>query len=375
MYDLDNMMFQNKEMIEMTEDKSVETVEEPTKKKTKTKKVGKPGIGLDVGTGFLVGAGFDSGNKVKFAPLRDAFYTIDKATFNRSMFDKGTMKYVEIGNDVHVIGEDALTLAKIRNTSALRPLSQGVINPSERNAAPILKEMFRYCVKPFIQKDGEKMVFSIPAQKIGDETFNVDYHTMSIQSLGRAFGVDAVPLNEAYAVILSAMQKAEDVTGLGFSFGAGLVNVCFVYKSMLLFEFSIDKSGDFIDTESARACGVSTSVINHIKEKELVLTTDELSANPEIRALIFTYRHVIKNTLKEVVRAFTNTSDVNIIDPIPIIISGGTSIPEGFIELFEEEMEATDLPFNVTEVIPAENRLAAVAEGCLIWANHLEQTS
>jgi hypothetical protein len=142
---------------------------------------------------------------------------------------------------------------------------------------------------------------------------------------------------------------------------------------MLLFEFSIDKSGDFIDTESARACGVSTSVINHIKEKELVLTVDELAASPEIRALIFTYRHVIKNTLKEVVNAFTNTSDVNIIDPVPIIISGGTSIPEGFIELFKEEMEATDLPFSVTEIIPSENRLAAVAEGCLIWANHLER--
>lgn len=372
MYDLDNMLFQNKEMIEMTEEKNVNTVEEqPTK--TEKKKKSQPGIGLDVGTGFLVGAGYD-GSKVKFAPLRDAFYTIDKSTFNRSMFDKGTMKYVEIGNDIHVIGEDALTLAKIRNTSALRPLSEGVINPKERNAAPILKEMFRYCVKPFIKKENETMVFSIPGAKIGDNSFNVDYHTMSIQALGKAFGVNAVPINEAYAVILSAMNKAEDITGLGFSFGAGLVNVCFVYKSMLLFEFSIDKSGDFIDTESARACGVSTSVINHIKEKELVLSMDELSASPEIRALIFTYRHVIKNTLKEVVRAFTNTSDVNIIDPIPIIISGGTSIPDGFIDLFKQEMETTELPFNVTEVIPSENRLAAVAEGCLIWANHLERT-
>jgi hypothetical protein len=375
MYDLDTMMFQNKEMIEMTEEKNVQAEETTTaKKKTTSNKRSKPGIGLDVGTGFLVGAGYDSGSKVKFAPLRDAFYTIDKTTFNRSMFDKGSMKYVEIGDDVHVIGEDALTLAKIRNTSASRPLSLGVINPQERNAAPILKEMFRYCVKPFIKKEGETLVFSVPAQKIGDEGFNVDYHAMSIQSLAKSFGLKAVPLNEAYAVILSQMDKAEDVTGLGFSFGAGLVNVCFVYKSMLLFEFSIDKSGDFIDTESARACGVSTSVINHIKEKELVLNADEFTASPEIRALIFTYRHVIKNTLKEVVRAFTNTSDVNIIDPVPIIISGGTSIPEGFIEIFMEELEAANVPFEVTKVIPSDNRLAAVAEGCLIWANHLEST-
>jgi hypothetical protein len=378
MYDLDNMMFQEKEMTAMTVDNNVENVEEKKVKGKKTeeapaKKPGKPGIGLDVGTGFLVGAGFDSDNKVKFAPLRDAFFTIDKATFNRSMFQKGSMKYVEIGTDIHVIGEDALTLAKIRNTSAKRPLKLGVINPQERNAAPILKEMFRYCVKPFVKKEGEIMVFSVPGAKIGDEGFNVDYHSMSIQSLARYFGLEAVPINEAYAVILAEMEKSEDVTGLGFSFGAGLVNVCFVYKSMLLFEFSIDKSGDFIDSESARACGVSTSVINHIKEKELVLTADEMTASPEIRALIFTYRHVIKNTLKEVVRAFTNTSDVNVIEPVPIIVSGGTSIPEGFMELFTQELRTTQLPFKVTEVLPSENRLAAVAKGCLIWANHLEQ--
>jgi hypothetical protein len=369
MYDLDSMMFSDKkEITEMAETKIVETKE---KKVAKPKK-NKPGIGLDVGTGFLVGAGFE-GTKVKYAPLRDAFFSIDKATFNRSMFDKGSMKYVELGDQIHVIGEDALTLAKIRNTDSKRPLKSGVINPQERDAAPILKEMFRYCVQPFINKEGETMVFSVPGPKIGDEGFNVEYHSMSIQSLAKHFGLKAVPINEAYAVILAELEKADDVTGLGFSFGAGLVNVCFVYKSMLLFEFSIDKSGDFIDTESAKACGVSTSVINHIKEKELVLTVDEFSASPEVRALIFTYRHVIKNTLKEVVSAFTNTSDVNVIEPIPIVISGGTSIPDGFIGLFKEEMENIQLPFNVTEVIPSENRLASVAKGCLLWANHLEK--
>jgi len=372
MYDLDKMIFQDKEKMDMAT-QTVETVTETKDKKVIKPKKNKPGIGLDVGTGFLVGAGYE-GSKIKFAPLRDAFYSLDKDTFNRSMFDRGSMKYVEINGEVHVIGEDALTLAKIRNTSALRPLKLGVINPQERNAAPILKEMFGYCVKPFINKEGEIMVFSVPGPKIGDDSFNVEYHSMSIQSLGKSFGVKAVPLNEAYAVILSEMEKADDVTGLGFSFGAGLVNVCFVYKSMLLFEFSIDKSGDFIDTESAKACGVSTAVINHIKEKELVLTADEFSASPEIRALIFTYRHVIKNTLKEVVRAFTNTSDVNVIEPIPIVISGGTSIPEGFVELFTEELENTNLPFTVTEVIPSKNRLAAVAQGCLLWANHLENS-
>ena len=129
MYDIDTMIFQDKEKMEMAT-KTVEAVVETTEKKATKPKKNKPGIGLDVGTGFLVGAGYD-GSKVKFAPLRDAFYSLDKETFNRSMFDKGSMKYVEISGDVHVIGEDALTLAKIKNTSASRPLKSGVINPQE----------------------------------------------------------------------------------------------------------------------------------------------------------------------------------------------------------------------------------------------------
>ena len=169
MSDLDSIMFDKDKENTIMSETAVETVE---KKKVVKPKKNKPGIGLDVGTGFLVGAGFE-GAKVKYAPLRDAFFSIDKSTFNRSMFDKGSMKYVEINDQVHVIGEDALTLAKIRNTDSKRPLKSGVINPSERNAAPILKEMFRYCVKPFINKEGETLVFSVPGPKIGDEGFNV----------------------------------------------------------------------------------------------------------------------------------------------------------------------------------------------------------
>lgn len=347
------------------------------KKKEETVETNSPvkyGIGLDVGTGFLVGAGFKN-DKIQFTPLRDAFFSIDKQMFNRTMFNKNQMKIVEIDDKINVIGEDALTLAKIKNTSASRPLSVGIINPKEKNAAPILREMFRYCIERHKKKDGEKMVFSVPGPKIGDADFDVEYHSMSIQSLAKSLNLSPVPLNEAYAVILSELENAEDVTGLGFSFGAGLVNVAFVYKSMLLFQFSIDKSGDYIDSNAAKMCGTSESMISHIKENELDLTMDEFSASAEIRSLIFSYKYVIRNTIKEVVRAFNETENVNIVDPIPMVVSGGTSLPKGFLELFENECKDIKLPFNYTEIIPADNRLASVAKGCLLWANYLEENN
>ena len=368
MVDLDNIMFR-REKISMVKKISDKPVKKPTKKVTK-----KPdyGIGLDVGTGFLVGAGYKDGNKIDFKPLRNAFYSIDKETFSKNMFNKQSMKFVELGDNINVIGEDAMTLARIQNTSAKRPLSHGVINNKEKKSAPILKKMFGFCVKDFIKKEGETCVFSVPGPKIGDIGFDVDYHAMSIESLLHSFKLKPVHINEAYAVILSEMETSKNVTGIGFSFGAGLVNVAFVYKSMLVFSFSIDKSGDFIDQKAAETCGSSESVMNHLKEKELKLSGIDMNLSPELRTLMFTYRYVIKNTLKEVMNAFNRNDTANIVEPVPIVISGGTSLPDGFVDMFEQELGNVDLPFDITEIKTAKDRLAAVAKGCLLYAREIE---
>lgn len=367
MTDLDDIMFAPTSKQEVKR-----MVEKKTVKKTTPKK-GKPGIGLDVGTGWLVAAGYTSPTKVETTPLRDCFYSIDMDMFSKSMFNKGSIKYVEHGDMIHIVGEDALTLARIHNGSTQRPLAKGVINPGERSAGPILREMIRSCIDTYKVKEGDKCVFSIPAPLTdGAEGFNVEYHSMSLSSLIGSLGYDPVPLNEAYAVIIASMEKAKDVTGLGFSFGAGLVNVAFVYKGMSLFEFSINKSGDFIDQQSAMACGTSESAINHIKENELVLDQHEYDVSPEIRALIFTHRHVIKNTIDTVVKTFASSETANIVEPIPIVISGGTTLPQGFVEMFKEELDKAKLPFDYTEVIPVKDRLTSVAKGCLIYACSLE---
>lgn len=354
-----------KKKVESVKDEKVESVKDDV---TENKIYG---IGLDVGTGFNVGAGYKDG-KVDFKPLRNAFYSIDKETFSKNMFNKQMMKFVELNGIINVIGEDAITLSRIQNTSAKRPLSGGVINNREKSSAPILKKMFEYCVKDYIKKDGEICVFSIPGPKVGDESFDVDFHSMSIESLLSSYKLKPIPLNEAYAVILSEMETSKDITGLGFSFGAGLVNVAFVYKSMLVFSFSIDKSGDFIDKKSAETCGSSEAVMNHLKEKQLDLSVNDMELSPELRTLKFTYKYVIKNALNGVLDAFNRKDTANIIEPVPIIISGGTTLPNGFDDLFKSELSNLSLPFDVTKVITASNRLGAVAKGCLVYAKELE---
>jgi actin-like ATPase involved in cell morphogenesis len=363
---IDDLIF-NKEPIKRKEQLGVNM---STQKKVKESP---KGVGLDVGTGTLLGSSYINKKQISFTLLRDCFYTIDEKMFNKTLFNKSQMKFVKINNTVHILGEDALTLAKIQNASVNRPMAKGIINPNERQAAPILKEMINYCIKNYKQETGETLVYSIPGTLLGKEDFNVEYHSLSLQSLIQSLGYTPVALNEGYAVIVSELEKAKEVTGLGFSFGAGLVNVAFAYKGMELFNFSINKSGDFIDQESSRACGVSESMMNHIKETQLDLTKSEFDTIPEERALIFTYRHVIMNAIRNVIEIFNDKDNVNIIEPVPVIVSGGTTLAKGFMEMFKDELEKMTLPFEITKVIPAKDRLSAVSRGCTLWARQLEE--
>jgi len=361
--DIDDIFFGNKEAkrceIMNTEDKKVND-------KNKS-------IGLDIGTGWICGAYHKTKTKIGYAPLRSCFYDIPESMFG-SMFNMNTMKYVKHNGKIYIIGEDALTMAKIQGTSALRPLRKGVINPKERDSAVVLKEMLEYCIRAGNPENGAHVVFSVPAQPIDNsEGFDTEYHSMSISALLENIGYKPTALNEAYAVLVSELQDVGDITGLGFSYGAGLVNVAFVYKGMLLFAFSINKSGDFIDQEAARATGTSESMINHIKENQLDLKSDLMTVSPEERALILTHSHVIKHSIKTMIDTFNNNNNINIIDSIPIVISGGSTLPNGFLELFQNELNKTSLPFEYSEIIPAKDPLKSVSKGCLLYADMLSK--
>ena len=94
--------------------------------------------------------------------------------------------------------------------------------------------MFRYIIQGHIAKENEKVIFSVPGKQIGNPDFDTIYHSMSLQSLITQFGCDPHPQNEGFLVIVSELGIEDEITGLGFSFGAGLVNCCFTYKGVNL---------------------------------------------------------------------------------------------------------------------------------------------
>ena len=85
-----------------------------------------------------------------------------------------------------------------------------------------------------------------------------------------------------------------------------------------------------------------------------------------LEALFHYYNALIEYTIKKIIKEFDEKVDVEVDEPIPIVISGGTSIPEGFVSLFKNIITTYELPFEVSEIRRAKNPLTSVANGLLV---------
>jgi len=154
---------------------------------------------------------------------------------------------------------------------------------------------------------------------------------------------------------------------LGISFGAGMVNVCFANSGFPVFEFSIVNSGDWIDKMAAKATGETSTFINKEKEKlDLTVDSDSLVQ----RAIKAQYEIMVQKTVTEIKRGLeeSNNKARNPGHPIDIVISGGTSSPKGFKELFADIVEKSHLPIDLGDIIRPKDPLYSVARGCLFAA-------
>ena len=85
-----------------------------------------------------------------------------------------------------------------------------------------------------------------------------------------------------------------------------------------------------------------------------------------LEALYYYHKALIEYTVKEIIKEFDKKVDIEVDEAIPIVVSGGTSSPEGFVELFKDVIMSYDLPFELSEIRRARNPLTAVANGLLI---------
>jgi hypothetical protein len=323
------------------------------------------GKGLDVGTSFMRCAE-RSGQEVIFRFERSAFIDVDKKEFTESMLELADMEYIRSGNELFVLGDKAMELATISSRKLRRPLRNGLISPSEEDAVPIIEMILSRVVGP-ARQSGEALYFSIPGVPL-DAEMNLTYHTKTLQSILRKLGYSPAPINEGLAVVFSELGREDHYTGIGVSFGGGMVNVCFANRSIPVMTFSVARSGDWIDEKAASAVGESPSYVCSIKESGLDLTDpDSLSRIPS--ALAIAYDELIDYFAATLTREVGKMMRVpRSTEPFPVVLSGGTATPRGFADRLMEALKSHKFPLEITRVRLARDPFGSVARGAMIAA-------
>lgn len=326
------------------------------------------GIGLDIGTNMLVSARLDDNGEPYYRKQRDAFFritpksNINKKSIQMSLESRRSNFIVE-GDDFIVVGEDALLMANERNMTARRPMSKGVLSSKEKDSLPIIKLIIKSLVEQPKEKN-EKLVFSIPAEPVDGE-FDIFYHQEMMKSYLREMGFDPEPLNESFAIAFSELLD-DNLTGMCLSFGAGMVNAMVCYEGDPVVQFSLTRGGDWIDNAVGKALDMSASLVQLEKEGS---NLDLSNLQDKIQEALGVYYNVLINyALDNIVYELGKSKLPSFREPIPVIVSGGLTLVNGFAQRFEEESQGKKFPFDIREVRRASDPMNCVAHGCLMAA-------
>lgn len=320
-------------------------------------------IGLDCGTMNIVCSRSDS-DDIKMT--RNVFLKVDKD--NISFNELSDVSYVENNDgDTFIIGNDAFSFANIFGAEISRPMEKGLISPKEIDAVDVLTLI----IKDLIGDTKDKELFcsySIPSAPI-DLDRSVTYHENVFARILNTLGVNHTSVNEAMAIIYAECAKTQ-FTGIGLSFGSGMMNCAVSYKGVETLTFSTSRSGDWIDKMVAADLNMIPNRVTNIKEKYMSLTGDVKIKNKKtkrvLEALYYYHKALIEYTVKQIIKEFDDKVDIELDDELSIIISGGTSTPKGFVSLFKSVISQYELPFDISEIRRSTNSLTTVSNGLLV---------
>ena len=315
--------------------------------------------GLDCGTGNFLAAD-ENGINLQ----RNAFITLDSETTNVRQLKLMHVPFIQAGKRLHIVGKKAYEYAQIFNNKELRrPMASGLLNPTEQDAFPILKEIIR----ELLGKGSGVVVYSVPGKPI-DKEQNIEYHEDVLKNIIESLGYSAKSINEGVALAYTGLAD-DELTGISISLGAGMCNVAIMYAGMSVLTFSTSKAGDWIDENVARDTGTSRAKAQYIKEDGGYSLIDNEERTSEQQAIRTYYEALVRYLLANIARQFESTDVPNFPKPVPIVLGGGTSMVKGFLEVFKEQFKQKEFPINISEIRIVEEPLTAVARGLLIEAN------
>jgi nucleoid DNA-binding protein len=321
-------------------------------------------LGLDVGTSRLVLASGPA-DRVKAKAELNAFIAVPYSKFTENILKQNKVSYqLNGGSTLQVYGNEAAQFANVFNTEVRRPMNGGTLNPAEEYSMSVMQAIIQQLVRK--TKNGETMRFSVPGPLRNEGSPNLVYHEAMLRDLLNSMGYNSKGINEGLAVVFAELER-DNFSGIGVSCGGGMCNVALSFMSIPVMTFSLNKAGDYIDRNVGNVTGELPTRIRLIKEESL-----DLSSTPQNKyesALHIYYDDVILSLAESLRSALAEQKNLPRIDkPIPIVLSGGTAKPKGFLEKFRQAVERDKFPLEISEIRMAEDPLTTTARGCLIAA-------
>lgn len=358
---------------------------------------------VDLGTAFIVGITASENGQSVVRSVRNCFVDLDDLNVDINWVKENTpANIVQIEDDdgninSFIIGDEAINLpiGKVR-----RPMKSGLINPNEDLAITIISKIMEMVIGP-ADFPGQIVCYSSPAAT-ADATLDPVNHSRIAKKIFEDLGYKPIEVSEALAVIYANCPKVIDdngkeylFSGIGLSFGGGMCNITHTYLGIPTPEltFSLPRSGDWVDEKVSVSMGdkengdrrYTPSYIAGFKERYLDLLRDDYTdkelidfgftsggRRKDFRKIHFSlcsyYEDLISFSIANFIDKFKK-SGVESDYAVEIVISGGTSLPHGFPEKFEQLLhEREDFPFEIREVRRANDPLNATCLGALTKA-------
>jgi hypothetical protein len=326
-----------------------------------------PAIGLDVGTSRIVAAS-KPGDDFQFKSQLNAFVEVPWSKMTESSLKREGVPYVVHGESMDraiiVPGNESSRFADLLQTETRRPMTRGVLNPTEPENAVMMKQLIENLTSGEMRK-GLSVYYSVPAAPLGAEE-NLTYHDATIAQILRELDCTPTPINEGLAVVFSELEET-NYSGIGISFGGGLVNVCLSYLAVPVLSFSVAKAGDYIDSSAATITGELSTRIRLAKEESFYINGH--FADKMHQVLNVYYDEMIRGVVNGLKEAFANSRNIpKMGKPIPMVLSGGSAMPKGFRDRFEKLLKESEFPLPLSEVRMAQAPLNSTAKGALVAA-------
>lgn len=320
-------------------------------------------IGLDVGTSRIVVAR-RTDKKYQFEAQLNAFITLPYSKLTESLLQREGVFHEVEGDELVVAGNDAEKFAEVFHVETRRPMYRGVLNPREPHSLAVVRRLITGLLGN-AKADDTRVLFSVPAA-VDNMEDGLAHHEASIRQILTDLGYDATPIEEGLAVVFGELS-ASNYSGFGISCGSGLCNVCLAELSLPVISFSVAKAGDFIDEHAAAVTGEGATRMRIQKEQSFHLNGP--GGDRVQNALTVYHDDVIRtlaNTLRNKIVSARHQPKLN--RPVPVVLSGGTAMPKGFIERFTAALHAKDFPLRVSEVRLSADPLNSTARGALMAA-------